>query len=79
MIVEEFVHVVFDETNLMLQDQRYENTDDEDMLMEKQHAVVNQSTEKENQSIEKATNNNLPKKWIEPKVLSQDNIIGDIS
>jgi len=27
---------------------------------------------------EKATDNNLPKEWIEPKGLSKDNIIGDI-
>ena len=48
MIVEEFMRVVFDEINLMLQDQRSKNADDEDMLMEKQLVAVNQSTEKEN-------------------------------
>jgi len=39
MIVEESVHVVFDETNPVLQDQRHKITDKEDMLQEKQSAV----------------------------------------
>jgi len=40
--------------------------------------IENQSSEKEKQPNEIATNNNLPKEWIEPKRLSKDNIIGDI-
>jgi len=71
--------MVFDETNPMLPDPRYKNADDEDILMEKQPAAVNQSIEKENQSTEKAVDRNLPKEWIEPKGLSKDNIIGDMS
>ena len=47
MIVEESVHVVFDETNPMLQDQRHKIADDKDMLLEKQSGVGNQSVEKE--------------------------------
>jgi len=39
MIVEEFVHVVFDETNLVQQDQRPKFADEEDMLQENQIAV----------------------------------------
>ena len=50
MIVEESMHVVFDETNTKLQDQRSKNVDDEDMLLENQSGEVNQSTKKEKQS-----------------------------
>jgi len=84
MIVEEFMHVVFDETNPKLQDQVPKNVDEEDLLQEqisaaiKPSAVGNQSTEKEKQSTEKAADNNLPKDWIQPKGLSKDNIICDI-
>jgi len=84
MIVEEFVHVVFDKTNPMQQDQRPKIADEEDILQEKKTAaelestVGNQPTEKDIQLAEKATDNNLPKEWIEPKGLSKDNIIGDI-
>ena len=59
-------------------------TDEEDTTQEKKTVVElksatrNQSAEKEIQSVEKATNNNLPKEWIEPRGLSKDNIIGDI-
>jgi len=84
MTVEESMHVVFDETNLKLQDQVSKNADEDDLLQEKnyvakkQFAIEKQSIEKEKQSTEKATNNNLPKDWIEPRGLSNDNIIGDI-
>jgi len=78
MNVEEFVHVVFDEINPLLQDQRHKIADDEDMVLEKQFAIGNQSVEKEIQSIEEFADNNLHKEWIEPKRLSNDNIIGDI-
>jgi len=47
MIVQESMHVIFDETNRKLQDQVYKNADDEDMLLEKQFGIVNQSAEKE--------------------------------
>jgi len=53
MIVEEFVHVVFDETYPLQQDQRTKIADDEDILQEKQttaeleFAVRNHPTEKE--------------------------------
>jgi len=36
MIVEEYVHVIFDETNLVQQDQRPKIADKEDILQEKQ-------------------------------------------
>jgi len=84
MIVEEFVHVVFYETNLVQQDQRPKIANEEDILQEKQtaakleSAIGNQPTKKEIQSTEKATDNNLPKEWIEPRRLSKDNIIGDL-
>ena len=84
MIVEEYVHVVFDETNPVQQDQRPKFADEEDILQEKQTGVKlesatgNQPTEKEIQSTDKAVENNLPKEWIEPRGLSKDNIIGDI-
>jgi len=61
MIVEESMHVVFDETNPKLQDQVSKNADDEDMLLEKQFRIVNQSVEKEKQSTEIIVDNNLPK------------------
>jgi len=80
MIVEESVHVVFDETHPMLQDQRHnKNTDDEDVLLGKQFGARNKLVEKEIQSAKKVADNNLPKEWIKPKGLSKDNIIGDIS
>jgi len=53
MIVEEFVHVVFDETNQVQQDQRPKIEDEEDILHEKQiaaeleSAAGNQPFEKE--------------------------------
>ena len=84
MIVEESMHVVFDETNPTLQDQVAKNADEEDLLQkqifaaEKSNAAGNKSTEKEKQSTEKAADSNLPKDWIQPRGLSKDNIIGDI-
>ena len=79
MIVEESVYVVFDETNPLLQDERHKIANDEDMLLENQSATGNQLVEKEKQSTEKVVESNLPKEWIEPKRLPNDNIIGDIS
>jgi len=84
MIVEEFVHVVFDETNPVQQDQRPKIAYEEDILQEKQTTaelesiIGNQPAEKKILSAEKATDNNLPKEWIEPRGLSKDNITGDI-
>ena len=90
MNVEESMLVVFDETNPKLQDQVPKNADEGYLLQEHISAIEkpsaaekpsvagNQSAEKEKQSTEKATNNNLPKDWIEPRGLSNDNIIGDI-
>jgi len=84
MTVEEYMHVVFDETNPKLQDQVPMNADEEDLLQkqisvaEKPTVTGNQSTEKTKQSNEKAADNNLPKDWIQPRGLSKDNIIGDI-
>ena len=78
------MHIVFDETNLVQQDQRPKIVDEEDILQEnktdaeKESAAGNQQVEKEIQPVEKAADNNLPKEWIEPKGLSKDNIIGDI-
>ena len=79
MIVGKSMHVEFNEINPKLQDQGSKNADDEDMLLEKQSGIVNQSSEKEKQSTETTVDNNLPKEWIEPKVLSKDNIIDDIN
>jgi len=73
MTVEESMHVVFDKTNPKLQDHVPKIVDEEETTQEKksatklESAVGNQSAEKEFQSTEKATNNNLPKEWIEPK------------
>jgi len=84
MIVEESMHVVFDETNPKLQDHVPKIADEEDTMQEKQSAAElesvakNESTEKKIQSAEKAADNNLPKEWIKPRGLSKDNIIGDI-
>jgi len=67
MIVEESVYIVFDETNLVQQDQRPKIADEENILQGKQtvaeleSATRNQPTKKEIQLVEKATNNNLPK------------------
>jgi len=58
MIVKEFVHVVFYETNLVHQDQRPKIADEEETAQKKQNAVGlesaagNQSAKKEIQSIE---------------------------
>jgi len=79
MIVEESMHVVFDETNPKLQDQVVKNAYDEDILLEKKSSAVNESTEKKKQSTETIVHNNLPKEWSEPKGLSKDNIIDDIN
>jgi len=46
MIVEESMHVVFDESYLKLKDQVVKITNDEDILLEKQSGVVNESCEK---------------------------------
>jgi len=78
MTVEESMHVVFGETNPKLQDHVPKISDEEEITLEKKSAVGNQSAEKEIQSTEKATDNNLPKEWIEPRELSKGNIIGDI-
>ena len=84
MIVEEYMHVVFDETNPKLQEHVPKIVDEEETTQEKKSAVElettvgNQLAEKEIQSTEKAADSNLPKEWIEPKGLSKDNIIGDI-
>ena len=77
MTVEESVHVLFDETNPKLQEHVPKITDEEDAMQKKQSAVELKSAAR-NQSTKKVTDNNLPKEWIEPKVLSKDNIIGDI-
>jgi len=67
MIVEESMHVVFDETNPKLQDQVSKNADEEDILQEqisateKSTAAGNQLAEKEKQSTKKAADNKLPK------------------
>jgi len=47
MIVEESMHVVFDETNPKLQDQVSKNANEDDLLQEKNSATENQLTEKE--------------------------------
>ena len=84
MIVEELMYIVFDETNLVQQDQEPKIADEEETTLEKKSAAKlesttgNQSAKKEIQSTEKAADNNLPKEWIEPKGLSKGNIIGDI-
>jgi len=78
MIVEESMHVVFDETNPKLQDQVSKNADEDDMLQEKQSVTENRSTKKEKQPTEIAADNNLPKDQIKPKGLSKDNINCDI-
>jgi len=90
MTIKEFMYVVFDETNPKLQDQVSKNTDEDDLLLEKNFAaekhsnvekhyiVENQSIEKEKQPAKKVVDRNLPKDWIEPRGLSKDNIIGDI-
>ena len=53
--------------------------DEEDMILKKHSKIVNESTEKEIQTIETTIHNNLPKDQIAPKGLSKDNIIGDIN
>ena len=78
MIVEELMYIVFDENNLVYQDQEPKIVDEEQTTLEKKSAARNQSAEKEIQSTEKAADSNLPKEWIEPKGLSKDYIIGDI-
>ena len=84
MIVEESMHVIFDETNPNLQDEVSKNAYEDDLLQEnnsvakKQSAIKNQSIEKEKQPTKKAADNNLPKDWIGPRRLSKHNIIGDI-
>ena len=52
MTVEEYMHVVFDETNPKLQDQVPMNADEEDLL-QKQISVAEKSTVTGNQSTEK--------------------------
>ena len=67
------MHVVFDETKPVQQDQRAKIVDEEDMLQEnqtaakKESAVGNQQVEKEIQLAKKVADNNLPMEWIEPK------------
>jgi len=84
MTVEESMHVIFDETDPKLQDHVPKIADEEETTLEKKYAAKlesaagNQSVEKEIQSTKKATDNNLPKEWIEPRGLSKGNIIGDI-
>jgi len=84
MIVEESMHVVFDETNPKLQDHVPKIAYEEETAQEKQTATKlesaagNQLAKNEIQSTEKAADNNLPKEWIEPRGLSKDNIIGGI-
>jgi len=46
MIVEDVMHVVFDETNIKLQDQVSKNANEDDILQEKQSVVENQLLEK---------------------------------
>jgi len=65
MIVEEFMLVVFDETNTKFQDQVPKNADEEDLLQEhisaaeKPSTVENQSIEKEKQPTEKVARQQL--------------------
>ena len=76
MTVEESMHVIFDETDPKLQDHVPKIADEEETTLEKKYAAKlesaagNQSVEKEIQSTKKATDNNLPKEWIEPRGLS---------
>jgi len=83
MIVEESMHVIFDETHPKLQEHVPKIADEEETTHEKKSATKlesaagNQLAEKEIQSTEKAADNNLPKEWIELRGLSKDNIIGD--
>jgi len=73
MIVEESVHVVFNETNPMQQDQRPKIANEKDMLQENQSVAEkesitgNQLVEKEIQSAEKAAKNILPRSGLNPK------------
>ena len=83
MIVEDSMHLVYDETNPKLQDQVSKNADEDDLLQkqnfaaEKHFVAGNQLVEKEKQLTKKVVDNNLPKDWIQPIDLSKDNIIGD--
>jgi len=52
MVVEEFMHVVFDETNPKLQDQVPKTADEEDLL-QKQISTAEKSSTAGNQSAEK--------------------------
>jgi len=47
MIVEELMYIVFDETNLVYQDQEPKIVDEEQTTLEKKSAARNQSAEKE--------------------------------
>ena len=81
MIVEESMHIVFDETNPKLQDHVPKIVDEEETTVKKKSAAKlestarNQSAEKEIQSTEKAADNNLPKEWIEPVLMKPRSVV----
>ena len=85
MIIEESVHVAFDETNpIMPRKETLEDIRDslEDMhIDEKEHKGKGNGNEEDLQidEIKISTDTNLPKEWRTSRYHPLDNIIGDIS
>jgi len=82
MTIEEYIHVIFYETNKCEQAAAKINTDEDDQNIFLKNLDNNnteiQPVEPSNQPIENLQQEDLPKDWKIPKDLSIDNIIGQI-
>jgi len=82
MTVEEYVHIVFDETNNVEQGPvKFSAKEDEHNIFLKnlENCPENQPVVSQNQPIENLQQRELPKEWRIPRDLSVENIIGKIN
>jgi len=82
MIVEEFVHVVFDEVDHkdMKSSKNYTEEDEQNIILQKLESYPeNQSIDSSKQPVEILQQDELPKEWRIPWDLSVKNIIGQIN
>jgi len=82
MIVEESMHVVFDETNKFEQDLAKISTEEDEqniVLKNLENSIEIQPVDSAKQPNENLQQCDLPKEWRIPRDLSVDNIIGKIN
>ena len=83
MLIEETVHITFDETNQKMQDKPENSADDEETGRLQKLTEIATGQNEELDTAEKETDLidhqiNLPLEWRVPRNLSLDNVIGQI-